>query len=162
MSGPQGGVERPWGVSGYQLDMVTEGGTGSGVFYTEGGGFGLTPQGMAMRAFERPDRTVQMRTIGSLGTSVADAIKPGPEWNTYHIIAHNNLIVAFINGRMVAMLVDDNRSGPQYTQDGLLALQMHSGQPFAIDFKNVYLKEIKPENLTATPPAAGQRRGGAN
>ena len=87
------------------------GAPGSGVFYTEGGGFGLTPQGMAMRAFEGPDRTVQMRQIGSLGTSVADAIKPGPEWNTYHIIAHNNLIVAFINGRMVAMLVDDNRSG---------------------------------------------------
>jgi hypothetical protein len=160
MSGPERGVERPWGVSGYQLDMVTEGGSGSGVFYTEGGGFGLTQQGRAMRAFERPDRTVQMRTIGSLGTSVADAIKPGPEWNTYHIIAHNNLIVAFINGRMVAMLVDDNRSGPQYAQDGLLALQMHSGQPFAIEFKNVYLKEIKPENLTPMPQPAGQGRGG--
>jgi hypothetical protein len=162
MSGPERGVERPWGVSGYQLDMVTEGGPGSGVFYTEGGGFGLTQQGRAMRAFERPDRTVQMRTIGSLGTSVADAIKPGPAWNTYHIIAHNNLIVAFINGRMVAMLVDDNRSGPQYAQDGLLALQMHSGQPFAIEFKNVYLKEIQPENLTATPQPAGQGRGGGN
>jgi len=162
MSGPdpQRAAERPWGISGYQLDMVTAGGPGSGVFYTEGGGFGLTPQGMAMRAFERPDRTVQMRTIGSLGTSVAEAIKPGPEWNTYHIIAHNNLIVAFINGRMVAMLVDDNRSGPQYAQDGLLALQMHSGQPFAIEFKNVYLKEIKPENLPATPLPAGQGRGG--
>ena len=162
MSGPdpQRAAERPWGISGYQLDMVTAGGPGSGVFYTEGGGFGLTPQGAAMRAFERPDGTVQMRTIGSLGTSVASAIKPGPEWNTYHIIAHNNLIVAFINGRMVAMLVDDNRSGPQYAQDGLLALQMHSGQPFAVEFKNVYLKEIKPENLTATPRPAGQGRGG--
>lgn len=161
MSGPQGGVERPWGVSGYQLDMVTAGGPGSGVFYTEGGGFGLTPQGMAMRAFERPDRTVQMRTIGNLGTGADAAIKPGPEWNTYHIIAHNNLIVAFINGRMVAMLVDDNRSGPQYAQDGLLALQMHSGQPFAIEFKNIYLREIKPEHLTPTPLPAGQgRRGG--
>jgi hypothetical protein len=151
MSGPQDGAERPWGVSGYQLDMVTAGGPGSGVFYTEGGGFGLTPQAMAMRAFERPDRTVQMRTIGSLGTGADAAIKPGPEWNTYHVIAHNNLIVGFINGRMVAMLVDDNRSGPQYAQDGLLALQMHSGDPFAIEFKNVYLKEIKPENLTPTP-----------
>lgn len=148
MSGPQGGRERPWGISGYQLDMVTAGGTGSGVFYTEGGGFGLSTQGMAQRAFEGPDRTVQLRQIGSLGTSVADAIKPGPEWNTYHIIAHNNLIVAFINGRMVAMLVDDNRSGPQYAQDGLLALQMHAGQPFAIEFKNVYLKQIKPESLS--------------
>jgi hypothetical protein len=156
MSGPdpERAAERPWGVSGYQLDMVTAGGPGSGVFYTEGGGFGLTQQGLAMRAFERPDGTVQMRTIGSLGTSVADAIKPGPEWNTYHIIAHNNLIVAFINGRMVAMLVDDNRSGPQYAQDGLLALQMHTGTPFAIEFKNVYLKEIKAENLTPTPRAA--------
>ena len=162
MSGPQDGVERPWGVSGYQLDMVTAGGPGSGVFYTEGGGFGLTPQATAMRAFERPDRTVQMRQIGNLGTGADSAIKPGPEWNTYHIIAHHNLIVGFINGRMVAMLVDDNRSGPQYAQDGLLALQMHSGQPFAIEFKNVYLREIKPENLTATPLPAGQGRGGGD
>ena len=162
MSGPdpQRNADRPWGISGYQMDMVTAGGTGSGVVYTEGGGFGLTPQGMAMRAFEGPDRTVQMRQIGSLGTNVADAIKPGPEWNTYHIIAHNNLIVAFVNGRMVAMLVDDNRSGPQYAQDGLLALQMHAGQPFSVEFKNVYLREIKPESLTATPRPAGQGRGG--
>ena len=37
MSGPdpQRG-DRPWGISGYQMDMVTAGGTGSGVFYTEG------------------------------------------------------------------------------------------------------------------------------
>jgi hypothetical protein len=160
MSGPQDGRERPWGVSGYQMDMVTAGGTGSGVFYTEGGGFGLTPQGAAIRAFEGPDRTVQLRQIGTLGTGTAEAIKPGPEWNTYHIIAHNNLIVAFINGRMVAMLVDDNRSGAQYARDGLLALQMHAGQPFSVEFRNVYLKEIKPENVPATPLPAGQGRGG--
>ena len=162
MSGPdpQRNADRPWGISGYQMDMVTAGGPGSGVFYTEGGGFGLTPQGTAMRAFEGPDRTVQMRQIGTLGTGVADAIKPGPEWNQYHIIANNNLIVAFINGRMVAMLVDDNRSGAQYAQDGLLALQMHAGQPFSVEFRNVYLKEIKPEKLTATPLPPGQGRGG--
>ena len=160
MSGPQGGAERPWGISGYQMDMVTAGGTGSGVFYTEGGGFGLTPQGTAMRAYEGPDRTVQMRQIGTLGTGVADVIKPGPEWNSYHIIANNNMITAFINGRMVAMLVDDNRSGPQYAQDGLIALQMHSGQPFAVEFRNVYLKKIEPQNLVATPAPAGQGRGG--
>jgi hypothetical protein len=160
MSGPQDGRERPWGISGYQLDMVTAGGPGSGVFYTEGGGFGLSTQGMAQRAFEGSDRAVQLRQIGSLGASVADAIKPGPEWNTYHIIAHNNLIVAFINSRMVAMLVDDNRSGAQYAQEGLLALQMHAGQPFAIEFKNVYLKDIKPASLTPTPLPAGAGRGG--
>ena len=38
---------------------------------------------------------------------------------------------------LAAMLVVDNRSGPPYAQDGLLAVQMHSGQPFAIEFTNV-------------------------
>lgn len=151
---------RPFGVAGYQMDMVTAGGTGSGVFYTEGGGFGLTPQGAAIRAAETPQRTAQLRQIGSLGTAVADAIKPGPEWNTYHIIAHHNVIIAFVNGRMTAMLVDDNRSGAQYAQEGLLALQMHTGQPFVVEFKNVYLKKIEPQNLTPTPAPAGAGRGG--
>lgn len=152
--------DRPWGISGYQMDMVTAGGTGSGVFYTEGGGFGLLPQGTAVRAAEGPDRAVQLRQIGSLGTGVADVIRPGPEWNTYHVISHNNLIAAFVNGRMTAMLIDDNRSGAQYAQDGLLALQMHAGQPFVVEFRNVYLKKIEPADLVATPLPAGQGRGG--
>ena len=36
----------------------------------------------------------------------------------------------------------------------------HAGQPFAVEFKNVYLKAIKPENLPATPLPVGQGRGG--
>jgi hypothetical protein len=160
MSGPQGGAERPWGISGYQFDMVPAGGTGSGVFYTEGGGFGLTPQGTVMRASETAERSVAMRQIGTMGTGVADAIKPSPDWNTYHIIAHGNVMIGLINNRVTNVLVDDNRSGPQYALEGLLALQMHAGQPFAIEFRNVLLKEIKPETLTPTPLPAGAGRGG--
>jgi hypothetical protein len=161
MSGPQGGVARPWGISGYQMDMVAQGGTGSGVFYTEGGGFGLTQQGTAMRASDNPaGGAAVMKQIGSLGPGVVDAVKPSPEWNSYHIIAVGNTIMAFLNGRLAVALVDDNRSGPQYALEGLLALQMHAGSPFAVEFRNVYLKHIKPENLTPTPAPAGAARGG--
>ena len=55
-------------------------------------------------------------------------------------------------------LVDDNRSGPQYALEGLLALQMHAGAPFAVEFRNVYLKPIKAENLTPPPAPAGAGR----
>ena len=161
MSGPQNGAERPWGISGYQMDMVAQGGTGSGVFYTEGGGFGLTQQGTAMRASDNPaGGAAVMKQIGSLGTGVVDSVKPSPEWNTYHIIAVGNSIMAFLNGRLAVTLVDDNRSGPQYALEGLLALQMHAGAPFAVEFRNLYLKPIKAENLTPTPAPAGAGRGG--
>jgi len=134
----RGGGTRPWGISGYQMDMVTAGGTGSGVFFTEGGGFGLLGQGTAMRITEEG----QQRLIGSLGIAVSDAINPGPEWNTYHIIAKGNVIAAFINGRMTAFLVDDDTDGTAHAEEGLLALQMHVGGPFRLEFKNIYLKEL--------------------
>jgi hypothetical protein len=148
MSGAgRGGAERPWGIAGYQMDMVTAGGTGSGVFYTEGGGFGLLPQATAIRVATGANGQTEQRLIGSLGTGVADAIKPGPDWNTYHIIARGNTIMAFVNGRMTAMLVDENKTGAQYAQEGLLALQMHVGQPFRLEFKNIYVKHLTPEAL---------------
>jgi len=128
---------RPWGIAGYQMDMVAAGGTGSGVVYTEGGGFGLLPQATAIRATEDG-----ARLIGTLGTGAADAINPSPGWNTYHIIAKGNVVAAFVNGRMTAFLVDDNPSGAQYAAEGLLALQMHQGAPFRLEFRNAYLREL--------------------
>jgi hypothetical protein len=146
---------RPWGISGYQMDMVAAGGTGSGVVYTEGGGFGLLPQASAVRA--TADGT---RMIGNLGTAASDAINASPEWNTYHIIARQNVIAAFVNGRMTAFLVDENRTGAQFAQEGLLALQMHVGAPFRLEFRNVYLKNIGEDDLTKLPTAAPAGRGG--
>ncbi len=156
---------RPWGISGLQLDMVTAGGTGSGVFYGEGGGTSaLQNQGQAIHATPEGNRQ-----IGTMGSGVADTFKPGPadatapagEWNTYHIIARQNVVAAFVNGRMVAFLVDDNRSAPTFQPEGLLALQMHTGQPFEVQFRNVYLRAITPELLTPLPaPASAAGRGG--
>ena len=148
--------------------MVTEGGAGSGVFYTEG-----VASASRSRAGDACLRAA--RSYGAdahdrhLGTSVADAIKPGPEWNTYHIIAHHT------SDRGLHQRADGRDAGrrqplrPSVRAGCLLALQMHSGQPFAIEFKNVYLREIKAENLTALPPPADKdaaaatetlRRGG--
>lgn len=155
---------RPWGISGLQMDMVTAGGGGSGVFYGEGGGISLIQnQGQAVHATPEGNRL-----IGSLGTGTADTFKPGPAapdgpaggWNTYHIIARQNVVAAFVNGRMTAFVVDDNRGVPTFAPEGLLALQMHTGGPFQIQFQNVYLRQITPELLTPLPAAAGAARGG--
>jgi hypothetical protein len=138
-SGPgRGGAARPWGIAGYQLDMVTDGGTGSGVFYGEGGGgMGLLAQGTAIR---RSADGVN-KLIGSLGTGIADTINGQGQWNTYHIIGRGNQISAFLNGRLSAMFIDDMTNSPAYSLDGLLALQMHTGGPFRLEFRNVYLKQ---------------------
>ncbi len=138
-SGPGRGGDRPWGIAGYQFDMVTAGGTGSGVIYGEGAGGGfLYGQGTAMR---RSADGVN-KLIGSLGTGIAESIKGPGEWNTYHIIGRGNQITGFINGRMCAVMIDDNVTSPSYALEGLLALQMHVGAPFRIDFRNIYLKNL--------------------
>ena len=73
-------------------------------------------------------------------------VNPGG-WNQLHIIARGATIITLVNGRVTSILVDDapNAAGnPEQArlQSGLLALQMHTGAPFRIQFRNVFLKKL--------------------
>jgi hypothetical protein len=61
-------------------------------------------------------------------------------WNRYHVIAQGNTITLIINGQLSAIFIDNdvqNRS-----MEGLIGLQMHTGPPFRVEFRNLYLKTL--------------------
>jgi putative membrane-bound dehydrogenase-like protein len=64
-------------------------------------------------------------------------IKPG-EWNTYEIIANGSRIVTKINGH-VCVDLDDTQGAAR----GIFALQLHSGGPTEVRFKDLKL-ELNP------------------
>ena len=132
------GQERKWGVGGYQIDMVAAGGTGSGLIYGEGGGGFLARQGTITR------RTVDgLKQIGMLGDNIPSYFNPAGEWNSFHVVAKGNTISVYVNGRLTSVLIDEHVD-PElgFALEGLLALQMHVGDPFRLEFKNIYLKEL--------------------
>jgi len=135
-----GGQPRPWGIGGYQVDMVPAGGTGTAPWYEEAGRGFLAEQGRITRITRGADGTVVRKLIGALGDNIPAGIKPAGEWNSYHVIGIDNQLTAIVNGRVSAIVIDDDPQGRML--EGLLALQMHVGQPFRLEFKNVYLKVL--------------------
>jgi hypothetical protein len=67
-------------------------------------------------------------------------MKPFPEWNDYRIKAKGQRIVIEINGAECSELVDKEEA--HYDLKGILGLQLRSGEPMKVQFKDIYLKQF--------------------
>ncbi|HWV57158.1 MAG TPA: DUF1080 domain-containing protein [Longimicrobiales bacterium] len=134
-----GGEERRWGIAGYQVD-VTPRAQGSALLFEEGGRGFLARQGQITRRVRDDEGNATTLLVGQLGEAIVDHINPPGEWNSFHIIARGNQLTVLVNGRLSAMTIDDDPEA--LARDGLIALQMHTGSPFRVEFRNVYLKEL--------------------
>jgi len=122
-------------MSGYQSDIDANL-RYAGMIYEERG-----------RGFLAPRSQVNYRgpsvsgTLASLGTSneLREVIKTD-DWNEIHIIARGNTLIQIYNGRMMSMLIDDDTVGR--AMEGLIGLQVHTGEPMKIEFRNIRLKQF--------------------
>lgn len=60
------------------------------------------------------------------------------EWHEYHLICRGPVITLKVNGRTVAEVVDNDPAQQDFS--GILALQLHSGPPMTVQFKDIRLK----------------------
>jgi hypothetical protein len=104
-------------MKGYQADI------GKGVWG------GLYDESRRRRFLAQPDPAV-----------VARAVKPG-EWNAYVIRAVGPKVTLSINGQT---MVEYTEPDPSLPQSGKIALQLHSGGPFRIDFRGLELTPLTP------------------
>lgn len=61
------------------------------------------------------------------------------DWNDVVIIARNNRIRHFLNGRLILDFTD---SKDLALREGVLALQLHAGNPMWVEFKDIRIKEL--------------------
>jgi hypothetical protein len=125
-----------WVVAGYQADMEA-GPTYTGGLYEEKARGILVPRGQAILVHEDGSKEV----LGSLGDSneLQGLIHNG-DWNDYFVIARGDHIQQFINGREMIDLVDEQKS--KAATSGVIALQLHAGQPMRVEFKNLRIKML--------------------
>jgi hypothetical protein len=128
-----------WVVGGYQADMEA-GPTHTGILYEERGRGILAQRGQKVNI----DPDGKIRVLGSLGPSerIQAVIKP-EDWNDYVIIARGNHLTHIINGRVTVDVTDDQAAKRAMT--GVLALQLHQGEPMTVQFKDIRIKAIKPQ-----------------
>ncbi|MDG2124186.1 MAG: DUF1080 domain-containing protein, partial [Verrucomicrobiales bacterium] len=128
---------RPDGLAvGYQADIYQSGGYLGGVcdeLHHRKGPELLTANGKKTVIDESGKRTAT-----DLGSKAA--MKPG-EWNEYHIVAKGQQIILSINGIKCSELIDQEAG--HFDLKGILGLQLRSGKPMIVQFKDIYLKQLE-------------------
>ncbi len=128
-------------AAGYQGDM--EAGTHySGILYDEAGGAGGRGI-MALRGEMVTWTSSGKKEItGRLGSSeeIQAKIKKD-DWNEYVVIARGNHLQHFINGAPTVDVFDDVEA--KRLDAGILALQLHAGEPMTIRFKDIRIKSLR-------------------
>jgi len=129
---------KPWQVSGYQADI--EGSNQySGICYGEGfrGILAMRGQKVVIGTDHKPKVVEQFGDHADL----AKVVKKN-DWNEYHIIAQGNRIIEKINGQVMCDVTDEDTDA---RKDGIIALQLHAGDPMKVQFRNIRLKESAPK-----------------
>ena len=84
------------------------------------------------------DESRRNKTLVPASTKALDALHKG-DWNHYVIRAIGNQISLYLNGTLSVEYKEDD---PAIASEGRLALQIHSGGPMKVEFKDLYLQRL--------------------
>jgi hypothetical protein len=128
---------RPDGLAvGYQADIYAHGPYLGGVcdeMHTRKGPELLTANGKKTMIDASGKRTAT--DLGQTAT-----MRPPGEWNDYHITAKGQHIILRINGVTCSELIDQEEG--HFDLQGILGLQLRSGNPMKVQFKDIYLRKL--------------------
>lgn len=128
---------KPDGLAvGYQADIYQSGPYLGGVcdeLHTRKGPELLTANGK---------KTVIDATGKRTATDLAEqaTMKPRGEWNDYHITARGQHVILRINGVTCSELID--RESEHFDLSGILGLQLRSGDPMKVQFRDIFLRQF--------------------
>ena len=130
----RGSIDDTGHVIGYQAD-IDRAGKWLGALYDEHtgrrllAGRGQTTKIAADGARDREQHAQPAELLAAIDLD---------DWNEYHIVARGHEIELRVNGRTTAKVLD--RQTDSFDPIGCLALQVHSGPPMVVRFKDIRLK----------------------
>ncbi len=125
-----------WAMKGYQADIDGEQMFTGQIYEERGRGFlALRGQSNYIAAGQKPG------VVGVLGDSgELKGLIHADDWNDMHIVARNNVLMQYINGRLMSALIDDD--GVNRKMDGLIGIQVHKGPAMKMEARNIRLRLI--------------------
>jgi hypothetical protein len=146
-----------WVLKGYQADIDFNN-QFTGMLYEERGRGFLAPRGTF--GYVGPNQPPAAARGGQAPAAAASGPPPGPrgplgalengdalrafirqnDWNQFHVIARGPVLVHVLNGHVTALFLDDDTAGR--AMKGLIGLQLHTGDPMKVEFRNIWLKML--------------------
>jgi hypothetical protein len=130
-------AQNKWVVKGYQAEVENAPGKVGFLYHERGRGY-LCNVGEKVEIGE--DGKPQV--VGQLGKQdeIAKTYNKS-DWNEYVIIAKGNHVQHWLNGFQTVDMTDNDPKNRH--MDGVLALQIHSGPPMWVEFKDIRLKQVE-------------------
>jgi hypothetical protein len=129
-----------WRVAGYQAEVRNETNLPnlSGFIYDEGGRRGRMCLVGEKAVWENGRKNVQATICTPEEFNAAFKLH---DWNEYIIVARGNHIQHYINGLQVIDFTDQDPA--LALKEGIVALQIHGGQPMWVEFKDLRVKHYE-------------------
>jgi len=135
----EGNPRNQWVVRGYQHELRNEVKfpSVSGFIYDEGGKRGRACL-IGEEAVWSADGKKEVKSKLITQEEFEKLFKLS-DWNDVIIVAKGNRIQHFLNGRQILDFIDND---PTAAKEGILAVQLHAGNPMFAEFKNIRLKVL--------------------
>ena len=137
------GTPNQWVVKGYQHEIRNEHNfpNVAGFIYDEGGKRGRLCLAGESASWEADGK----KSIKEMLVDEAEFQKlfKLDDWNDVAIIARGNRIQHYLNGRLILDFTDNEPN--LKLLEGILALQLHAGEPMWAEFCNIRIAELKPQ-----------------
>ena len=137
-----------WVVKGLQADFEDRTHEGkdrfSGMFFEENGRMFMGQRGDVVFVRTNTEKPKQplIEKIASVGDPVElEKVIKRDDWNHYTIVAKGNIFIHIINGQVMSVGIDEDAVSSR--KSGILAWQLHAGDPLKIEMKNIRLRPIK-------------------
>jgi hypothetical protein len=125
-----------WVLKGYQADMDFVQNYLGNVHDERGRGV-VSRRGEVTRIVDGPT----FKVVGTIGDSTSlRGVMNVTGWNQYHIIARGPVLLQFINRQLMSVAIDEDSKN--FTAEGVLGFQMHTGPPFKIQFRNILYRKL--------------------
>ncbi len=121
-----------WGVSGYQADIHAQTNY-TGMLYGEGTGRSIIA--------ERGQKVVigENKTVTALNGDAPLEPIDVTKWHKYTIEAQGNHLIHKVDGKTTVDVTDNHK---KKLDRGILALQVHAGEPMTVWFKDIALEKL--------------------
>lgn len=126
-------------IAGYQAEVENAPGK-VGFLYDERGRGWMVNVGDIMVVDEEGHKNV-IGKIGDVQAMIAEGYYKEKDWNEYTIICRGNHILHYLNGFQTIEMIDQDPKGR--LMEGKLALQIHTGPPMVVEFKDIRVKHLK-------------------
>lgn len=122
-------------VGGYQADLDFSL-QYAGINYEEKGKRGIMAQRGTRTSYSESGEKKEERFAED--ADLKKLFKNG-DWNHYRVVAKGHTLSHYINGTLMSETIDNDKE--HFKAKGILALQIHVGDPMVVQFKNIKLKQ---------------------